>query len=316
MDLSKQNLILRVAKMYYEMNMSQQEIGAKENISKSTVSRLLKTAMASGYVDVRVRMPEGAMTDIESEFTRRFSLRKAVIVPGMVDSEEVLVQDVCAAAAADLPRYIEDHSAVGVAWGRTMNVLTRNLKTMKREGVIIIQLNGGSSRALYETGATEVVRAFKNAVGGDGYLLPAPAIVDTPFISDTIKSDSQISSVLMLSKRLKTAVFSVGAISKQSVLYELGCFSPLEYDGIEKKGAVGDVCSHFIDIHGNVVDERLDGRVVGASLEDIQKVENKLLLAVGEKKAKAVVGALRGGYADVLYIDEQTARRVLELSEK
>ena len=76
------------------------------------------------------------------------------------------------------------------------------------------------------------------------------------------------------------------------------------------------MCSHFIDIHGNVVDERLDGRVVGASLEDIQKVENKLLLAVGEKKAKAVVGALRGGYADVLYIDEQTARRVLELSEK
>ena len=48
MEQSKVNQILRVAKMYYELKMSQQDIGAKENISKSTVSRLLKNAMDEG----------------------------------------------------------------------------------------------------------------------------------------------------------------------------------------------------------------------------------------------------------------------------
>lgn len=315
MDTAKTNLILRVAKMYYEMKMSQQEIGVKENISKSTVSRLLKNAMDMGFVDVRVRMPEGTASDTESEMMQLFNLRKAVVLPGLIQNEEIIIQDVCTACASDLPRYIDNVSVVGVAWGRTMNVLVQKLKTMKREGVIVIQLNGGSSRALYETGATEIVRAFKNAVGGDGYLLPAPAIVDTPQISDMIKSDSQIHSVLQLAKRCKTAIFSVGAISKHSVLYELGCFSPLEYEAIEAKGAVGDVCSHFIDLNGNEVDERLNGRVVGASLDDIRNVENKILVAVGIQKAAGILGALRGGYADVLYTDENTAKKVLDLAK-
>ena len=75
---------------------------------------------------------------------------------------------------------IEDDSVVGVAWGRTLNVLIRHLPKMSRSNTLTIQLNGGASRALYESGATDIVKAFKNAIGGDGYLLPAPAIVDTP----------------------------------------------------------------------------------------------------------------------------------------
>ena len=46
MDVGKVNQILRVAKMYYEMGMGQRDIGEKEKISKSTVSRLLKNAEA------------------------------------------------------------------------------------------------------------------------------------------------------------------------------------------------------------------------------------------------------------------------------
>ena len=78
---------------------------------------------------------------------------------------------------------------------------------------------------------------------------------------------------------------------------------------------MGDVCSHYIDIDGNVADENLDGRVVGTSLEHIKKIPNKLMVAVGLEKAEAVLGALRGGYADVLYLDEPLARKVLEIDE-
>ena len=186
---------------------------------------------------------------------------------------------------------------------------------MSRSNTLTIQLNGGASRALYESGATDIVKAFKNAIGGDGYLLPAPAIVDTPHIAEVIMGDSQISSVLQLAERCRTAVFSVGNITEHSVLYELGCFSPREYMGFKARGAVGDVCSHYIDIDGNVADENLDGRVVGTSLEHIKKIPNKLMVAVGLEKAEAVLGALRGGYADVLYLDEPLARKVLEIDE-
>ena len=40
MDQYRINQILRVAKLHYELGMSQLEIGKKEHLSKSTVSRL------------------------------------------------------------------------------------------------------------------------------------------------------------------------------------------------------------------------------------------------------------------------------------
>ena len=51
-------------------------------------------------------------------------------------------------------------------------------------------------------------------------------------------------------------------------------------------------------------------------MEKIHRIENKLLVAVGTAKAKAVLGALRGGFADVLYIDEPLAKAVIALNEK
>ena len=41
MDQYKINLILRVAKLHYELGMSQIEIARQEHLSKSTVSRLI-----------------------------------------------------------------------------------------------------------------------------------------------------------------------------------------------------------------------------------------------------------------------------------
>lgn len=89
MEQSKVNQILRVAKMYYELKMSQQDIGAKENISKSTVSRLLKNAMDEGFVEVRIRQPHYALADLEAEFTNRFGIRKVVIAADVVENRGV-----------------------------------------------------------------------------------------------------------------------------------------------------------------------------------------------------------------------------------
>lgn len=314
MDQSKLSQMLRVAKMYYELHLGQQEISDQEKISKSTVSRLLAAAMDSGYIEVKVRQPEHACSDLEERFLATFPLRHVVIVPDLIGSAEVILNEVCQAMADDLARFIEDNSILGVAWGRTLSVLSGHLPQIPREGVTTIQLNGGSSRAMNQSGSYEVVRAFKDATGGEGFLLPAPAIVDTPEIATSIAGDSQLASVLQLAENCKTAVFSVGRIAMDSVLYELGCFTPLEYQGIESAGAVGDICSHYIDMEGNIVDEKLDRRVVGTPLSVIKKIENKLVVATGRDKAKPLLGALRGGYVDGLYIDNKLAESVLELA--
>ena len=47
-------MMIRVAKEYYELKMDQDQIAKKENISKSTVSRLTRKAAELGYVKIEV----------------------------------------------------------------------------------------------------------------------------------------------------------------------------------------------------------------------------------------------------------------------
>lgn len=311
MDQKKANQIIRIAKMHYELNYSQLEIAAKEGISKSSVSRILKTAMDMGIIEVRIKDSILSNSSLENELIARFPIRRAVIVPDMVGNKQILLQDVCAALAEDLPRYLKNDSVLGVAWGYTLAVLAKQLPKIKRSGISVIQLTGGFSRAVYESGALDILKNFTECVGGTGYQIPAPAMVDKPFIVEALKQDSQIKKVLEMAEVCETAVFSVGNLERPSVLYEMGLIDQDDYQEFHQRGAIGDCCSHFLNKKGEIFDADIDARVVGASLETIKKIPNKLLIACGKEKVDVITAALKGGLADSLYIDAPTAEEIV-----
>jgi deoxyribonucleoside regulator len=314
MDAKKLSQILRISKMYYELNMSQIQIGEKEGISKSNVSRLLKSAMDMGLIEVRVKESVLSYSDLEKELLERFPLRRAVIVPDLVGNRQVLLQDVCGALAEDLPRFIRNDSILGVHWGNTLAVLAKQLPAIKRQGVSVIQLSGGFSRAVYESGALDILKSFVDSVNGSGYQIPAPAMVDQAFIADAIKQDHQISHILDMAEKCDTAVFSVGNLERPSVLYEMGVINEESYSVIKEKGGIGDCCSHFLNEEGEVLDPEMDKRVIAAPLSVIRKIPNKLLVAVGKEKAMIIKAALKGNLVDSLYIDAPTAEEIIRLT--
>lgn len=311
-DIKKMNQAIRIAKLHYEMHYSQIEIAAKEGISKSSVSRILKSAMDMGIIEVRIRDSGYMDSELEDALLARFPLlKRAVIVPDMVGDPQILMQDVCAALADDLPRYIKNNSVFGVTWGHGLAVLANQLPKIKRKGVSVIQLTGGFSRAIFESGALDVLKKFVDCVGGAGYQIPAPAMVDQPFIVEALKQDSQIHEILEMAKVCQTAVFSVGNLERPSIVYEMGLIGDAEYRDFSKRGAVGDCCSHFIKANGELFDEAIDARVVGVSLETIKKIPNKLVLSVGKAKAEITAATMRGGLVDSLYIDAPTAEEIV-----
>jgi len=314
MDAKKLSQILRISKMYYELNMSQVQIGEKEGISKSNVSRLLKSAMDMGLIEVRVKESVLSYSELEKELLDRFPLRRAVIVPDLVGNRQVLLQDVCGALVEDLPRFIKDDSILGVHWGNTLAVLAKQLPSIKRQGVSVIQLSGGFSRAVYESGALDILKSFVDSVNGSGYQIPAPAMVDQAFIADAIKQDHQIDQILDMANRCDTAVFSVGNLERPSVLYEMGVITEKSYAVIKEKGGIGDCCSHFLNSEGEILDPEMDKRVIAAPLSVIRKIPNKLLVAVGKEKAMIIRAALIGNLVDSLYIDAPTAEEIVRLT--
>ncbi|MEG0681747.1 MAG: sugar-binding domain-containing protein [Eubacterium sp.] len=312
MNLKKINQILRISKMYYEMDMGQVEIAKKEGISKSSVSRLLKNGKELGLVEVHIKEPVISFGELETQLIAHFPLKRAVIVPDLVGDKRILFHDVCLALAQDLPRYLDDDSILGIAWGRTLDVLSNLLSPIKRRGISVIQLNGGYSRAIYESSALQILKSFVTSVDGTGYQIPAPAVVDAAFIADAIKQDSQIAQILSMAECCQTAVFSVGNLARPSIVYEMGLLTDIQYHEMESEGCIGDICSHFINKNGEIFDDELDSRVIAAPLSVIKAIKNKLMVASGLEKTDIICATLRGGLVDCLYIDAPTAAAVLK----
>lgn len=312
MNSTKMYQIMRIARKYYDFNIGQLEIAQEEGISKSTVSRLLKKAHELGYVKVIFDYALDNIEDIANQLKEIFDLKEVYIVPRIVDDDQITLQDTCRALASRLDKYLSDDCVVGVSWGRTMNCLAQNIKSLKARNIRVVQLNGSVSKHTNPTGATRIVDALSKNGKGEGYLFPVPAIVDSKEISDVLKKDSQVSRVLGLAQEATVTIFSIGALSKKSILYEVGYFGDEEYDQMVELGAVGDVATHFFRVDGKIANPYMDERVVGLNLDDFKKKDYNIAIAIGQEKVKPIIGALVGGYTNVLYTDEETARAILQ----
>ncbi|MGI6511214.1 MAG: sugar-binding transcriptional regulator [Catenisphaera adipataccumulans] len=311
MNQYRMNQILRVAKMHYELGMSQIEIAKKEHMSKSTVSRLIQQAHDQGLVQITIRAPIEESSDLEMEIMKRFHLKKVVIVNDIVGNRTQLLRDLCRTVAEDLNRMVRDDTIVGVDWGRTTSTLSTQLINTKRRCRAVIQLNGGISRTLFDSQGSDTIRRFSNVLHTDGFLFPAPAMVDSEEIAHAIMSDSSIQKIFSMAENCETAIYSPGCIGYDSTLYQMGYFTKQEYDRLAQN-AVGDVFSHYLDINGHVVDAQQDARVISVPLDMIKKIPNKVIVSVGPAKMLPTLGCLRGGYADTLYIDRECAGMLLK----
>jgi deoxyribonucleoside regulator len=140
--------------------------------------------------------------------------------------------------------------------------------------------------------------------------------VDDKEIADAIKRDSRIRSVLDMARSANIAIFSIGQLSNQSVLIERGAITLDDMNKLLAEGAVGDICSRYVDIHGHLVDAGYDARTIGIELDELKKKKMRIGVAVGAEKADAVIGVLSGGYLTSLYMDEITAASVLKRCEE
>ena len=297
MDTNKSYQIIRVAKKYYELHMGQLEIAQEEGVSKSTISRMLQKAVDLGYVKVTIDAPIESVKEMEDKLKNIFHLKEIFVSPNLV--------------ANNLDHYIEDHTVVAVSWGKTLNCLAKQIQPLKAKDIKVVQLNGGVAKSASSTGASQIVDALTMAGHGIGYMFPVPAIVDSKLTSDILQEETQVKNVLTLAKKAEVSIFSIGALSKDSILYEVGYLKDEDFLALEEKEAVGDIASRFFDINGAIALNELNDRVVGFRLEELKEKEWAIAIAVGINKINALIGALRGGFMNVLYTDEKTARELL-----
>ena len=308
-----QRLLAKVSSLYYEEGLTQQEISDQLQLSRPKVSRLLREAQNSGLVQITVRSPLGVYTNLENLLEQRFGLKEAVIVSASSEeTPEAIALKLGIAGAQYLNRVLRAGDIVGVSWGTTLNAMANALSPVSTANVHVVQMIGGLGAPEAEVHATDICRRFAHALGCKLTLLAAPGIVDSEETKRTLLTDSHVQQAMSLFEKITVAFVGIGVPFRSSVLMRDGSImSWSQLEQLRQAGAVGDICLRFFDANGRLIPSPLNERVVGVTLEQLQRVERVIGIAGGPLKFEAVRATLRGHLIDVLITDECLANQLL-----
>lgn len=310
-DYKRIELLVKVSKLYYENDFSQEMIAKKMGLSRPYISKLLNESKEKGIVRVQVIDPLSTETPLEQKVRERFNLEKVRIVP-MSEGPASLTR-LGLEAARFLDTILRDNDIIGISWGSTIHACSQALlQRNDLKNIVAVQLCGGVSNLNKNIFATEIANNFSASLGSISYSLPLPAVMDSKRMKDIVQKDHNMAKIIQYGYDSNIALFTTGAFGQKSALVQAGYIGHEEMKTLAETGAVGDICSHLIDIHGNICDPELDERTVSIPLEEIKKKRYRIGVAQGLSKVDSMLGALNGGFINVLITNEETADWILK----
>ncbi|GKQ42382.1 deoxyribonucleoside regulator [Companilactobacillus sp. RD055328] len=302
---------IKAAHLYYESEYSQEKIAKELNVSRPTVVRLLQYAKESGIVKVVISDPCERIQQLEEEIKSKYKLSKVKVVPTPNNNYDDIVNKLGEDAADLLESIVEDEDIIGVSWGQTMNAVAKHLRPQSVKNVEIVELKGNVTYTTAPIYAETVLMEFGKAFNTSPYKLPLPVIFENQETHDLVLQERYINSLIKKGKDSNIALFTVGTVRDKALLFKTGYFTEKEINYL-KENSTGDICSRFFTSDGSIAWPQLDNRTVAIQLNDLKTKKYSILIAGGQHKVRPIKAALSGGYANVLVIDEQTAKSIVD----
>ena len=310
-DYERLRLMVRAARLYYEEDRSQEEVSRALGLSRSYVSKLLSGARQAGIVQIRVVDPLDMESALERRLTERFGLERTIVLPQQPGEDPQ--RQLGEAAARYLNGILRDGDTIGTSWGDTMYRVSQSLAPRPDlRDLRYVQLCGGVSDIHMAVYASEIASGYSGALGCSAQLIQLPAIVSSPALKAMLEGDESVARAFRYWREARILLFTVGAFGAQNALVRVGYLHRGHMDALLRRGAVGDICTHVIDGEGRLCDPELDARTIAIPLEEMKKKRYRVCVAQGADRVDSMLGALRGGIANVLITNETTAQRLLE----
>ncbi len=311
-------LIVKIAQMYYNDEMRQDEIAEKMKISRSFVSMLLTEAKDLGIVEVHIRNPLINDDVTSSRIKEFFNLPNCIVVPTSVKDKNVLRLLIAERTISLLNELLTNDFNIGIVWGRTcFEFVTSYVPNKKYKNINIVPLVGGSNQNAKYFQLNEMIRQFASKLEGIPNFIHAPAFVGSKEEKELIMNSTSMKEITKKWKSIDVMISGIGSLySAMSNEREAFLGENKTYNPTEDNMAIGDICARYFKKDGEfIVDDYYD-RFIGIPLEDMKKIKNIICMASGEEKVNSITGALRTGIINTLVIDSQTANQVLDVYDK
>ena len=309
----EEQVATRAAWLYFVAGLTQAQIGKKLGLNRTRVNRLLAQARDQGLVQINITGRLATCVELEERLRQRYNLTDAVVVPTPPE-QSLIPQVIATAAAAALSTRLKDGMSVGVGWGRTLRLSIQSVPRRQLGRLSVVSLLGGLTRGA-AMNPHETASHLADLVGAQCYYVAAPALTDTESTRDILIAQPMLREIFERGEKVDVAFLSVGELTPTCTMTRVGLVTRAEVDDLLNAGAVGDICAHWIDREGRLVDHPLNKRVVALSPEKLKGIPCVIIASGGRTKAEGLRGVLKGGMCDVIITDEQTAQTILAMEQ-
>jgi deoxyribonucleoside regulator len=306
-------IMAKAAYMYYKEKLSQVEIAERLKVSKYQVIRLIQMAEKNELVQITIIDPDANASSYEKELERKYQLSGAIVVENKGLSDQELKSKLGQAAAKYLLNAIKDGDVIGISWGSTINEMVASLPQKTTRSIRVVQLIGANHQMSTQLSSHDIARRFAQKFGVEPHLLFGPAIVINRETRDVFVSDRSIKRVFDLFKKTTVAIFGIGTPESEG-FKNSEYINKTDIRAIMKCRPVGDVINHFYDVSGKLCRYNLEDRLIAIPVEDLLEVPYRLAIAGGLNKVEAILGAIRGKFANILITDTTVAEKLTEAS--
>lgn len=123
-ETSKQGTLVQVARLYYEENLSQQEIADRLEVSRTLITLFLQNAREAGIVRVQIVDPTNSCIGLAAALKKKTGVKHITVIPNPRGSQILSLRAVAGVAAEHLAESLSDGATFGLAWGRTTTMVT------------------------------------------------------------------------------------------------------------------------------------------------------------------------------------------------
>lgn len=304
-------IAVRAAWLYHVAGNTQHEIARKLQISRPTAQRLVAFALERGLVKVRVNHKVASCLELAIALRQRYDLVVCDVVPVNADSPDQVLRKIAVAAAQVMESYLNEiqPKIIALGSGQTIKAVIGELNVLARPQHRLLSLVGTIARDGSSNPYDAALQAAEK-IGSKCFLIPAPLLADSPEERRQWCNHRLYKIVEELSNQADVAFVGIGDMGVGCPMHRDGFLTREEVMELVKAGAVGDNLGWAFSEAGELVRASSQQRVTSIQLRRPPKMP-VIAFAGGERKARAVLGALRGQWINGLVTDETCARIIL-----
>ncbi|MCY1151155.1 MAG: hypothetical protein OWP43_01895 [Sphaerochaetaceae bacterium] len=293
-------LISKIAWLYYIDKLKQQTIADRLGISRMRVVRMIDKAQQQNIIQFKIRRDLQTKISIEQDLIKKYKLQDAMVVPTSTSTKiEDINTNVATAASMYLDDRLDDINILNIGYGDTPIKTINKLTNLSDKVINFVTLTGGVSLYLLDQ-----YTLMKNV---NFYLIPAPLIASTNEMVRALKKEKSVIEISKMNSNASYTIVGIGGMNDEATIINNGIINKNEFNLLKMKGSVGDILSHFLDTDGNIISCDLYENLISISMNEFKKLQKVIGVAAGKAKRDAIRAALRGGYIDILITDQDTA---------